>query len=116
MEIGRFYLKRHHYAAALGRFQKVIDNYQTTTHTAEALHRITECYIALGLYNEAGSVAAVLGYNYPGSSWYEKTYQLLLKNNIIAKVNDNSWIHDHWQQKLMPVTPPTPVETSTDDE
>ncbi len=79
MEIGRFYLKRAQYQAALGRFKNVVDNYQTTTHVAEALHRMVECYTALGLNNEAERTAAVLGHNYPGSEWYKSSYTLVTK-------------------------------------
>jgi outer membrane protein assembly factor BamD len=79
MEIGRFYLKRAQYQAALNRFKNVVDNYQTTTHVPEALHRMTECYIALGLKDEAHRVASVLGHNYPGSEWYQSSYSLVTK-------------------------------------
>lgn len=77
MEIGRYYLERNHLNAAINRFKSVIEKYQTTSHTAEALHRLVEIYVTLGLQNEATHVAAVLGYNYPGSSWYERSYALL---------------------------------------
>jgi outer membrane protein assembly factor BamD len=77
MEIGRYYLNRGHINAALGRFQNVVKNYQTTTHTAEALYRLVEGYLTLGITGEATKIAAVLGYNYPGSRWYELAYKLL---------------------------------------
>lgn len=77
MEIGRYYLTRGQYVAAINRFREVVRNYQTTTHTPEALHRMVEAYMRLGLRQEAARVAAVLGYNYPGSSWYEDSYKLL---------------------------------------
>lgn len=76
MEIGRYYLFRKKYQAAINRFQKVVTEYQTTTHVPEALHRITEAYLALGIVDEARKTAAVLGYNYPNSSWYKDSYQL----------------------------------------
>lgn len=82
MEIGRFYLKRKSYLAAINRFRAVVDQYQTTTHTAEALHRLTEAYLALGLIDEARRNAAVLGYNYPGSTWYEDSFALLKKYGL----------------------------------
>ena len=66
MEIGRWYESQHLYAAAIGRFQRVVDDYQTTNHVPEALHRLTEIYLKLGLPDEAQRTAAVLGYNYPG--------------------------------------------------
>ena len=77
MEVGRYYLNRGHINAAINRFRVVVKNYQTTSHTAEALHRLVECYMTLGLKDEAGKIAAVLGYNYPGSDWYERSYALL---------------------------------------
>ena len=77
MEIGRYYLTRGHVNAAINRFRNVIKEYQTTTHVPEALHRLVEAYLTLGLRTEAARVAAVLGYNYPGSKWYEDTYKLL---------------------------------------
>ena len=77
MEIGRYYLVRGHTNAAINRFQKVIEDYETTTHTPEALHRLVEANLTLGLTEEATRVAAVLGHNYPGSKWYEQSYKLL---------------------------------------
>jgi outer membrane protein assembly factor BamD len=76
MEIGRYYLRRGHYVAAINRFNNVIDRYQTTTHVAEALHRLTESYLALGVQQEARRTASVLGYNFPGSEWYQDSYAL----------------------------------------
>jgi len=77
MEIGRYYLVRGYYAAGIARFRVVVEKYQTTTHVAEALHRLTEAYVALGIRPEAMKTAAVLGYNYPGSPWYADTYALM---------------------------------------
>jgi outer membrane protein assembly factor BamD len=77
MEIGRYYLKRGQYLAAMNRFKRVVDNYQTTTHVPEALERLVECDLALGLNDEAKANAAVLGYNFPGSEWYEDSYALV---------------------------------------
>ena len=74
MEIGRYYLTRGHYLAAINRFRKVVDEYQTTTHVPEALHRLTEAYYTLGLTEEAKKAAAVLGHNFPGSEWYQDSY------------------------------------------
>jgi outer membrane protein assembly factor BamD len=81
MDIGRYYLKQGEYLAAMNRFKRVIDNYQTTTHVPEALERLVECDLALGLTKEAQENAAVLGYNYPGSHWYEDAYALVAGNN-----------------------------------
>jgi outer membrane protein assembly factor BamD len=77
MEIGRYYLNRGQYLAAMNRFKRVVDKYQTTTHVPEALERLVECDLALGLGDEAKANAAVLGYNYPGSEWYEDGYALV---------------------------------------
>lgn len=79
MEIGRFYENKDQHLAAINRFKKVIDdrNYQRTTHAEEALHRLVECYLSVGLTEEAQKTAAVLGYNYPNGKWYERTYALM---------------------------------------
>jgi outer membrane protein assembly factor BamD len=77
MSIGRYYLRRGQYVAAINRFRSVVERYQTTTHVAEALHRLTESYLALWLEQEAQKNAAVLGYNFPSSDWYEDSYSLL---------------------------------------
>lgn len=77
MTNGRFYLSRDAYLAAIIRFKYVIENFQTTSHVPEALHRLVECYVALGLNDEAQAAAAVLGHNYPGSPWYADSYYLL---------------------------------------
>ena len=78
MEIGRWYLNQKLYTAAINRFQRVVDEFQTTNHVAEALHRITEIYLLLGLTDQARKTAAVLGHNYPGSSWYADSYDNLV--------------------------------------
>ena len=77
MEIGRYYLRRGKYVAAINRFRNVIDHYQSTTHVPEALHRLTEAYLSLGVADEARRTAAVLGYNFPSSRWYEDSYRLI---------------------------------------
>jgi len=82
MAVGRWYLKRGYNLAAIARFQHVIDTYETTSHTPEALHRLVEAYVRLGIMDEAVQVAAVLGYNYPGTDWYQDTYRLLSKNGV----------------------------------
>ncbi len=82
MEIGRYYEKQHLYEAAIGRFQRVVDDFQTTNHVPEALHRLTEIYLLLGLKDQARKTAAVLGYNYPGSQWYEDSYSQLVDDGV----------------------------------
>jgi outer membrane protein assembly factor BamD len=79
MSIGRWYQEQHMYTAAIGRFQRVVDDYQTTNHVPEAMARLVEVYLALGLQDQAKHTAAVLGYNYPGSIWYADTYDQLLR-------------------------------------
>jgi outer membrane protein assembly factor BamD len=83
MEIGRYYEKQHLYAAAIGRYQTVVDNYQTTNHVAEALQRLTEIYLLLGMTESARRTAAVLGHNYPGSPWYEDSYNDLIDTGVV---------------------------------
>jgi outer membrane protein assembly factor BamD len=80
MEIGRFYQRRQQWLASIARFRNVVDEYQTTTHAPEALMRLTESYLALGVPDEARKAAAVLGANYPGSKWYERAYQLVQRH------------------------------------
>jgi outer membrane protein assembly factor BamD len=94
MVIGRYYERQGLYLAAINRFRRVVDNFQTTTHVPEALHRLTESYLALGIVEEARTSAAVLGHNYPGSEWYQDSYALL--TGIPAGSSDEapskSWI------------------------
>ena len=77
MAIGRYYLKRGEHVAAISRFRTVVDKYQTTSHVPEALHRLVEAYLSLGVIKEAKTAAAVLGHNYPGSEWYEDSYNMM---------------------------------------
>jgi outer membrane protein assembly factor BamD len=80
MEVGRFYQRRNQWLASVTRFRTVVDEYQTTSHTPEALMRLTESYLALGIPEEARKAAAVLGANYPNTKWYERAYELVEKN------------------------------------
>ena len=77
MAVGRWYLRENQPLAAIGRFKKVVDEYQTTTHTPEALYRLVEAYLTIGVTEEAKRNAAVLGYNYPGDRWYQDAYKLM---------------------------------------
>src|SRR5471032_2317208 len=77
MDIGRYYEKQQQYIGAINRYRTVIERYQTTTHVPEALHRLVECYMALGVKSEAKEAAAVLGHNFPGSDWYADSYFIL---------------------------------------
>jgi outer membrane protein assembly factor BamD len=84
MEVGRFYERRGQWLAAVTRFRQVVEEYQTTSHTPEALERLTECYLALGVPEEARKSAAVLGANYPGSKWYQRAYDLVQRHPVQA--------------------------------
>ncbi len=90
MEIGRYYLKQGHHLAAINRFRSVVDDYQSTTHVPEALHRLAEAYVALGVELEAQKVAAVLGHNFPGSEWYLDAYSLV-EGKLIKPAQDDPW-------------------------
>lgn len=92
MEIGRYYLNRGETNAAINRFRTVIKDYQTTTHVPEALHRLVECYLSLGLHTEAARIAAVLGHNYPGSKWYADTYKIVDPKMRDQVKNDRSFM------------------------
>jgi len=91
MEIGRYYHNQHQYLAAINRFRKVVDDYQTTTHVPEALHRLTEAYLALGVVEEARKTAAVLGHNFPGSEWYIDSYEMLENKKVRPEPADSPW-------------------------
>ena len=81
MEVGRFYQRRHDWLASVSRFRKVVDSYQTTSHVPEALMRLTESYLELGVLDEARRATAVLGANYPGSDYYKHAYELIQKKD-----------------------------------
>jgi outer membrane protein assembly factor BamD len=97
MEIGRYYLKKHDYIAAINRFRIVVEHYQTTTHTPEALHRLVEAYLLIGIKTEAQTAAAILGYNFPGSDWYQNSYALLAGQGLKPEENKDSWISKAWK-------------------
>jgi len=92
MEVGRYYLKRGHYSAAINRFRVVVDRYETTSQTPEALHRLVEANLALGLEKEALASAAVLGHNFPGSDWYAHSYALLTGRHIIHEQDGGGFL------------------------
>ena len=77
MDIGRYYLKQNQHLAAIGRFKNVVTDYETTSQTEEALHRLVESYVSIGIIQEAKLVGSVLGHNYPNSEWYADSYELL---------------------------------------
>ncbi|MFP5078188.1 outer membrane protein assembly factor BamD [Rhizobium sp. YIM 134829] len=92
MQVGRYYLERREYLAALTRFRTVVEQYSNTNQVEEALARLTETYFAMGLTSEAQTAAAVLGHNYPDSQWYADSYKLLQSNGLEPRENGNSWI------------------------
>ena len=96
MEIGRLYEKAGQYLAAAQRFQRVVDKYQTTTHVPEALERLVECDLALGMTTDAKQVAAVLGYNYPTTDWYKYAYNLLKNRRLVSVEKPESWLTRTW--------------------
>jgi outer membrane protein assembly factor BamD len=90
MEIGRFYHNQGNYLAAINRYRTVVEDYQTTTHVPEALHRLTEAYLSLGVTEEARKTAAVLGHNFPGSVWYMDSYKIM-GNEVDTPEAANPW-------------------------
>ena len=98
MRVGLFYLKRKQYSAAINRFRVVVEDFQTTSHTPEALHRLVECYLSLGLYKEAETAAAVLGHNYQSSEFYRDSYELLNQKGLVPNIEKKSWLNKLYQQ------------------
>lgn len=89
MTVGRYYLNRQNYSAAISRFNNVIKEYETTSHVPEALYRLTECYTILGLHDIAKENAAVLGHNFPSSKWYKRAFDIVDKGQIEELKNAN---------------------------
>ncbi|WP_424957033.1 outer membrane protein assembly factor BamD [Hyphomicrobium sp. 1Nfss2.1] len=124
MEVGRYYLKSGNHVAAINRFKAVVSEYQTTAHVEEALYRLTASYLSLGIAPEAQNAAAVLGYNFPNSSWYKDSYALLQKQGLMPQVSQGSWMTDVLKAPKNPAPPPAsapapaapaPPATSTPD-
>jgi outer membrane protein assembly factor BamD len=92
MQVGRYYLQKKDYTGAINRFKVVVTKYQTTRHVEEALMRLTESYMALGIVEEAQTAAAVLGHNFPDSNWYKHAYALVKNGGLEPKENEGSWI------------------------
>ncbi|MGI9426875.1 MAG: outer membrane protein assembly factor BamD [Hyphomicrobiaceae bacterium] len=102
MTVGRFYLKRHNYMAAVNRFKVVVSKYQTTKHVEEGLMRLTEAYMALGLKQEAQNAAAILGHNFPRSPWYKDSYTLLQSDGLAPREDTGSWLSQAWKNIKLP--------------
>jgi len=102
MEVARYYLKRKNYVAAINRFRTVVTEYQTTRHVEEALMRLTEAYMALGIKHEAQTAAAVLGHNFPSSPWYKDAYVLLQSDGLAPREDTSSWLSKAWANVKLP--------------
>lgn len=96
MSVGRYWQKKGNYLAAVNRFKTVVTEYQQTADVEEALMRLTECYMALGIVNEARTAAAILGRNFPNSPWYKDAYALLQSNGTAPREDSGSWISQTW--------------------
>jgi outer membrane protein assembly factor BamD len=92
MEIGRYYLKERNYIGAINRFKTVVTTHQTTRHVEEALARLAEAYMSMGIVGEAQTAAAVLGHNFPQSPWYKDTYTLMSTKGLTPREDKGSWI------------------------
>ncbi|MBT9382576.1 outer membrane protein assembly factor BamD [Pseudooceanicola sp. CBS1P-1] len=100
MEVGRYYLKRDHFAAAINRFRTVVEQFQTTSHTPEALERLVEAYLSLGLTDEAQTAGAILGHNFRSSEWYDHAYKLLTDKGLEMKPAGNNWLSAIYRQTV----------------
>lgn len=106
MVVGRYYLTRNNFIAAINRFKTVVAEYQTTQHVEEALFRLAEANMALGIRPEAQAAVAVLGHNYPQSRWYQDGYALLQRDGLKPEANSGSWIAQQWRKLVPGGTPP----------
>ena len=100
MEIGRYYLRRDQYTAAIKRFRVVVEDFQTTTHTPEALHRLVESYLSLGLTDEAQTAAAILGYNFQSTDWYQDSFKLLTEQGLKPRAKGDNWLSRVYRQTV----------------
>jgi outer membrane protein assembly factor BamD len=104
MNVGRYYMGKHNYLAAINRFKTVVTDHQTTRQVEEALERLTECYMALGIKPEAQNAAAILGHNYPDSSWYKDAYALLKSDGLEPREDNGSWLSKAWKNTVASLT------------
>ncbi|WP_108483455.1 outer membrane protein assembly factor BamD [Oceaniglobus ichthyenteri] len=100
MEIGRYYLKRKHYSASINRFRVVVEQFQTTTHTPEALHRLVEGYLSLGLEDEARTAGAILGHNFQSTEWYQDSFALLTGRGLTLEPAGSGWLRNVYRQVI----------------
>ncbi|MCC6007945.1 MAG: outer membrane protein assembly factor BamD [Rhodobacteraceae bacterium] len=101
MEVGRYYLRRNHFTAAINRFRVVVEDYQTSTQTPEALHRLVEAYLSLGLTEEAQTAAAILGHNFQSSEWYEDSFRLLTRAGLEPEARGDGWLRQIYRQTIL---------------
>jgi outer membrane protein assembly factor BamD len=101
MEIGRFYLKRGNYNAAINRFRVVVEDFQTSTHTPEALHRLVEAYLSLGLRDEAQTAGAILGYNFEANPFYADSFELLTGQGLTPETRGDGWLQSIYRQSVL---------------
>ena len=113
MYVGRYYLKSGNYVAAINRFKVVVAEFQTTAHVEEALMRLTEAYMALGVVPEAQTAAAVLGHNYPDSQWYKSAYATLQGQGLKPKIESGSWISQQLKKIIPGPAPKVPTQEPT---
>jgi outer membrane protein assembly factor BamD len=100
MDVARYYQKQGNFLAAVNRYKSVVTDYQSTAHVEEALMRLTECYLSLGIVNEAQTAAAVLGHNFPESKWYKESYALLKGGGLEPHEDSGSWISRTWKKAV----------------
>ena len=112
MDVGRWYLKRDQHIAAINRFNVVLEQYQTTSHAPEALYRMVEAYLEMGIAFEAQRHAAILGYNYPDSEWYRDAFRLLEKRGLTDLSKLNAWVNPEKFPKLAEGAGARPQELS----
>ena len=104
MHVGRYYLQKQNYVAAINRFKTVAGEHQTTAHVEEALMRLVECYMLLGIKPEAQTAAAVLGHNFPNSPWYKDAYALLQSDGLAPREDSGSWLSRAWRSTVKSVS------------
>ena len=101
MEIGRYYLKRKHFTSAINRFRVVVEDFETTTQTPEALHRLVEAYLSLGLTDEAQTAGAILGFNFQSSEWYQDSFALLTGQGLRPEAQGQGWLRQIYRQTVL---------------
>lgn len=104
MQVGRYYMREGNHLAAINRFKTVVKKYQTTKHIEEALARLTESYMSLGIRNEAQTATAILGHNFPNSQWYKDSYTLLKSDGLAPREDSDSWLSRTWKNTVKTIS------------